>query len=185
MHVFTYGSLLDPESLRSTLPRVDIGACIPARASGFTRVFDVAFPNDGSQGDKAYFLPGGARPPAVLMCNLRHAPRGSVNGVLIPVDDEALNLLRARELRYDVVDLSHAVTPYPGSWGNLAGVLGFVGKPEFLGTDGVAARTYIDTIHRGAAHWDAHVDGFLPELLASTQMPEQIVDLERVDRRHP
>jgi hypothetical protein len=50
---------MDPESLSRTLPEVDLAACVPAMCRDYLRSFSVAFPNDGSETDKAYFDPRG------------------------------------------------------------------------------------------------------------------------------
>ncbi len=93
LYVFAYGSLLSPVSLLSTLPDVDLDELVPASLVGHERVFDVAFPNDGSQPDKQYHDARGDRPPYVLFANISPRPESSVNGVLVPVDDSRLQSL--------------------------------------------------------------------------------------------
>src|SRR5699024_11226874 len=90
-YVFGYGSLLHPDSLRRTLPEVDLDACIPAQAADLLRCFDVAFPNDRSQQDKAYYDTDGSRPSRVLLANLRPSPTAPANGAGAPVDADALD----------------------------------------------------------------------------------------------
>ena len=62
--VFAYGSLLNPGSLAATLPQLTPERCLPATCAGLRRVYGVAFPNDGSQDDKAYTDAAGVRSPA-------------------------------------------------------------------------------------------------------------------------
>src|SRR5690625_3001726 len=81
MHVFVYGPLLNPASLRAALPEVDLGACRPARLAGHVRCFDLESPNDGSHPDASYTHPGGAPPSHLLLCNLRPSRDYAVNGV--------------------------------------------------------------------------------------------------------
>lgn len=77
VYVFGYGSLLEPASLHRTVPAVSLHSCLPATAEGYLRAFDVAFPNDGTQVDKAYYAPDGTRPARVLLANLRSASDAS------------------------------------------------------------------------------------------------------------
>lgn len=130
VYVFGYGSLLEPDSLHRSVPEVEIQNCIPATVQGFVRRFDVVFPNDGSQSDKAYFDADGNRARGVLLCNIDAANpsegRGAgvpdwgstgnagVNGICIPVGPAEFAALRARELRYREVDLSRWLRTYPG-----------------------------------------------------------------------
>lgn len=178
-HVFAYGSLLQPDSLRETLPSADISACVPARCGGMTRAFDVAFPNDGSQPDKAYFDRNGLRPPFVLFANLT-ASAGYANGVCIPVSAADLATLADRERRYAPVDVTGLIDPYPG-WSLPPGeVLAFLGRPQFRGSAGVVPASYIRSVLDGGAHWDAVCPGFLQDL-HSTIPTAPTAELRRVD----
>ena len=97
-YVFAYGSLLSPASLARTLPNTRLTDVVGARLTGFVRTFDVAFPNDGSQGDKAYFDPSGGRPSHVLFANVVASSAGeAVNGVLVPMGPGDIALLVNRE----------------------------------------------------------------------------------------
>ena len=187
MYVFSYGSLLNVESLMATIPGIEAGECIPAVLAGHVRTFDVAFPNEGSQGDKSYFDPAGVRPPVVLFVNLRPSRDGHVvNGVLVPVSAAQLEALRRRELRYDVVDVTGAVH---GADRRTVGreVVAFVGRTEFTQAvsvaQGVVAHDYLATITAGVEHWDVRCPGFKAQFEASTRVPssQQIVALRRVD----
>ncbi|MEE6288214.1 gamma-glutamylcyclotransferase family protein [Georgenia sp. MJ173] len=205
--VFVYGSLLQPASLQATLPTVSWRRCVPAVVSGRRRDFGVAFPNDGTQPDKAYLDDQDVRPPVVLFANLRPAgPAESVNGICVPVGPGELAQLEARELRYDTVDVTdavrasdavaatdavgataaadvtHAARPSP----SLTRVVTFVGKPEFTRAPDVAAGVvpvaYTDSIDAGARFWDRHVSGFHADLRRSTDWPDPsaVVPLRRV-----
>lgn len=186
MHVFAYGSLLNPGSLRATLAHLGLEACLPARLPGYLRCFDVAFPNDGSQPDKRYEFPDGSTPPGVLLGNIRPSEHYAVNGIAIPIDDGDLDRLNDRERRYDLVDVSGRAVAYPGG-GPLAGrVLTFVGKPEFAATrfpGAVASRAYLDVIIAGAKHWDAVAPEFYHLTMACTEFPTpgSIAELERIN----
>ena len=125
-HIFAYGSLLNPASLLRTLLDADPASAMPAQLHGYRRSFTVAFPNDGSQTDKAYFDDAGPRPAFVLFADIEPTSRaaapsvdgslraaaplvdeplkaggsGPVNGVLLPVGAAQLDLLIERERRY-------------------------------------------------------------------------------------
>jgi len=185
--VFVYGSLLHPASLQQTVPDVDLDACQPARLPGWQRCFDVAFPNDGSQPDKAFRDAHGDRPPFVLLANLRRGTTGSaVNGLLVEVSSAGLERLRRRERRYRLRTVPGAPDRY-----DKAPVLGDIltarGRAEFQGSDdlaaGVAARRYVEDILAGAEYWSVRTPGFAADFHDSTVLPEpgRIVDLERVD----
>lgn len=182
--VFAYGSLLSPTTLLSTLPGIRLDDVAPAKVRGYQRVFDVAFPNDGSQADKAYYS-GEVRPPFVLFVNLSVRPSAVVNGILIPVSDSQLDRLRERERRYELTDCSGAIESTTPA--EAARVVTFTGMPAFTTAEdvgaGVVAQNYVDLIQAGARHWDERHPGFLNDFHESTQMPsaDAIVPLRRVD----
>ena len=187
MYVFAYGSLMSPESLASTLPGVPAKSCVPARCSGFRRCFDVAFPNDGSQKDKAYFDDVGSRPSSVLFANLRSVEREQVNGVCVPVDAHALRILEARELRYDRYDITAGMQDHRTGEAIPGPVFAFLGKARFTQPDrvatGVVPTAYLAWIEHGARYWDRLCPGFLSAFLASTDLPRSTTNLRRVDLR--
>lgn len=226
MYVFAYGSLMDPASLRRTLPRVALGGCRPARCVGYQRSFSVAFPNDGSQGDKAYLDATGRRPPVVLFCDLQPldgpgrddragvlcsaeavdpgtefgSDVGAVDGVCVPVDAQALDALRRRERRYDLVELTASVrfegdrSPAQGVGDGTTPVLGFIGKPEFRRpadvARGVVAADYLASVIRGARYWQRGAAGKSRDAddpWRGTLLPDptRVRDLRRVDPVDP
>jgi hypothetical protein len=183
MYVFAYGSLMCPASLLGSLPDVALDECVPARCAGFTRTFDVAFPNDGSQPDKAYFDERGGRPEHVLFANLAD-DGGVANGVCVPVREEDLGVLHDRERRYELVDVSDRVVGYPGVPGPAGEVLAFLGRAEFRALEraatGVVPRSYAAAVESGAMYWDGRVPGFFDDYAASTR-PGPLATLARVD----
>ncbi len=185
-YVFAYGSLMNPRSLLTTLPGCPVAACIPAYCLGYRRGFGVAFPNDGSEPDKAYFDVRGARPEFVLFADMTLDAASRANGICIPVDALGLARLQARERRYELRDVSRAIQPYPGF--DLAGeVLAFTGSPRYTAPKdvrrGVVAADYAATIADGARHWDGAAPGFFADYLATTEVviSSRIVRLARVD----
>lgn len=195
MYLFGYGSLMNPQSLRRTLPGVDTGGCLPAICRGYVRSFGVAFPNDGSEADKTYVGLGGRRPGVVLFCDLRPAPDHRVNGVCVPIDETALDALRRRELRYDLIELTGPTVRYSaapsgsiGPTGPSGPVLAFVGKSRFTRPGdvarGVVSAEYVRTVAAGAVHWDRRYPGFADDYREMTVPPDpsRVVPLTRVDR---
>lgn len=192
MHVFVYGPLLNPASLRAALPEVDLGACRPARLAGHVRCFDLESPNDGSHPDASYTHPGGAPPSHLLLCNLRPSRDYAVNGVCIPVREAGLAGLERREHRYDLREVTDLVSEYPQNLALTGPVVTFIGKPEFTATraggppspGAIAARSYLHTLTSGAKYWDAAAPEFYHLTMASTLFPPPapIADLIRTDR---
>lgn len=186
-YVFGYGSLLHPRSLHRTLPEIEPLDCIPGTARGMVRCFDVAFPNDGSQPDKAYFAADGLRPPRILLCNLRPSAGRGANGICIPVTARELDALRDRERRYSAADITELVTTYSTHPTPLGPVLAFLGRTEFTGPAdvgrGVLSADYRDTILSGVDYWDQHVAGFAEDFHTGTQLPptDRVQRLRRVD----
>lgn len=187
--VFGYGSLLEPGSLHGTLPEIDLADCVPAIAEGLSRCFSVAFPNDGSQRDKAYFAADGHRPPRILLCDLRPDPGRRANGICIPVGPGELAALRDRERRYMPTDITQFVVPYAGHPAPVGRVLAFLGRTEFTGAEDVArgllSAAYRDTILAGAAYWDQRVPGFAADFHAGTDLPapDRVQLVRQVDLR--
>ncbi|MEE6274547.1 hypothetical protein V2J56_14450 [Georgenia sp. MJ206] len=192
MHLFAYGSLLNPVSLSASLGDVATQGCAPASCSGLRRHFGVAFPNDGSQPDKAYYDAAGARPPVVRFADLRDADAndggGGVNGVCVPVTEAQLEVLTARELRYDLADVTSLVSPYPQpAAGALERVVVFVGKPRFTREDdvarGVVPEAYLSLVLDGVRYWDDRCPGFGADFQRSTDLPaaSDVVPLRRMD----
>jgi hypothetical protein len=187
MYVFAYGSLMSPASAGSAIHGLTEDRCIPALLAGHVRVFDVAFPNDGSQPDKAYIDADGNRPPVVLFANVRQAgATDATNGVLLPVAEGDVERLVDRERRYDLVDVSPSVRPYDAWAAPAAPILAFVGRPQFTDPDsvdrGVLGTDYAGTIESGVAAWARRCPGFDRDFAASTRTPprERIVPLRRV-----
>lgn len=189
-HAFAYGSLLNPSSLAATLPDVDLRSVEPAWLAGFARTFGVAFPNAGSQDDKAYLDAEGGRPPFVLFANLvaRASEASRVNGVLVPVGAGDLERLRRRELRYDLIEASGVARPPAAPAGPGPVRVGvFVGKPAFTRPQdlarGVVAAAYRRRIEEGVAFWEARCPGFRRGYTDSTELSAALrtVELRRVD----
>lgn len=189
MYVFAFGSLLDPDSLRASVPDADLRWCFPATCAGYTRSLSVAFPNSGAQRDKAYYAEDGSRPPFVLMWDLVATHRARpVTGICIRLDDAGRAALEARELRYRLCDVTDRIQPRDPEHGWCGQrVSAFLGRPEFTGSGDVArglvAQSYLDTTVRGARFWERRSPGFLGDFWNSTQAPDprRIVALRRVD----
>ena len=187
-YVFAYGSLLNPESLARTVPSARLSAVVGARLVGFVRTFNVAFPNDGSQGDKAYFDDLGRRPPTVLFANVVPSSDGhAANGVLVPLGPGDLSLLVDRERRYEAVDVTESMSLLDPSAATPTSVCAFVGRERFTRDaevgHGVLSREYLETIATGVQHWERTYPGFVHHFRSSTQLRQciPIRDLVRVN----
>jgi cation transport regulator ChaC len=192
IYTFGYGSLLNPDSLRSTLPGTVVEGLIPARVHGYRRTWNVAFPNDGSQPDKAYLDVNERRPPFVLFSNINPHPMATdtnaVNGVLIPVTQPELTNLKKRELRYSLIEITSSVELYDRQLRlrDDARVLAFSGREVFSHPSdverGCIPQRYIKTILEGVSFWDKKCAGFAQDFHASTTTTKakKIVDLRRV-----
>ena len=185
-YVFTYGSLLDPGSLLRTLPEVDLETCVPGTCLGFRRSFTVAFPNDGSQSDKAYRDSAGHRPPVVLMADIVRTDDAKVNGICLPLGPKSIDDLKGRELRYDFVEVE--VDLRVDRTIARQTVKTFVGKAKFIRPEdiarGVVSADYLESALRGAEFWDRRYPGFADEFGLTTDMPDQdlVRKLTRSDR---
>lgn len=146
----------------------------------------MAFPNDGSEPDKAYFDVAGNRPRHVLFCDMPAHQTEWLNGVCIPVDDASMAALVKRELRYDLVDITERVSSYSPRQ-HFSPVYAFIGRPKFTAphdvADGVLQRDYFDTVCDGARYWELTSPGFFEDFQATTELPspERIQALRRVD----
>jgi len=126
VYVFGYGSLLEPASLHRTVPAVSLHSCLPAKAEGYLRAFDVAFPNDGTQVDKAYYAADGTRPARVLLANLRSARAHAAESPSDAVEGDETDAAGADEARADgsndtdadETEATHAVGPVPHAAAN-------------------------------------------------------------------
>ena len=97
--VFGYGSLL----ARGAVP----AGAVPCALRGHRRHWGVAMDNRlDLPGYKHYLAPDGSRPEIfVAFLDLRPDPGASVDGLAIPVADEALPALDARERNYERVEI--------------------------------------------------------------------------------
>jgi cation transport regulator ChaC len=126
--VFAYGSLVDPESFELTLGRKP-AVLQPARLHGWRRRWSVM--RDNLAAEKTFARhPDGELPPYVIGLNLepddgnRDVP--GPNGALIEVEAQELSRLDLRELRYDRVELTDAVTVKH----EFDAVFGYTAKPD-------------------------------------------------------
>ena len=184
-YLFVYDSLLLPGTLKSALPFAHPDTLVPARLAGYFRLFNVAFPNDGSQTDRAYYDEEEQRPPFVLLANLAKETgtrsKSAANGILVPVSAADLERLRRRKLRYRELNVSRRIEPYEGFEGgwepSCSRAFAFMGKTDFTRPDlvkrGVIQRSYLDEVLRGVAIWERRFGGFEADFHSSTVIPPQ------------
>lgn len=106
--LFAYGSLVSPESAEMTLGR-PVPAPRVAELAGWRRRFSQARDNLGCE--KTFALPGGERPKWILGLNLERgeSDAGPVNGAVIELDEDELERIALREIRYDPVEVTGQV----------------------------------------------------------------------------
>lgn len=108
--VFGYGSLVNRASVTDTLGS-SAGEPIPARLAGWRRRWSLV--RDNRTAEKG-FAPAGDDEPFDWCLGLNIEPGNGddwLNGALIEIHEAALERLRLRELRYDEVDVTDAVSP--------------------------------------------------------------------------
>ncbi len=173
-YVFGYGSLVAaPGSMVRRLP-------------GFRRVLGVAMDNSVDLPGYKYFRDprDGSRPEVfVAFADLVEAPDGAppVNGVCVPVDAAALEILDARERQYVRTDVTSWLENPPGrTWAYLGSE---AGRERFAlavaAGRAVVVRGYVETVQAGfRAFGPAEHRAFV----ASTDLSGvPVVALERVD----
>lgn len=174
-HVFGYGSLAGELLAGGTV------AVLPGRR----RVWGVAADNEHAiPGYKRYLMgsDGSAPPVFVAFLDLVEDPESAVNGVLAPVDAEALAELDRRERNYDRVEVTTAIESPPAGrvWTYVGSAAGRA-RLEQGRRKGrvVAARAYAESVH---AAFRSLGDGEYERFLASSDLDGlPLLDLERVD----
>ncbi len=108
--VFGYGSLaaLAEGVVPSRTPHAQGFVC---DLGGYRRQWGVAMDNRRDLPGYKHYTDELGRRPAVFVCflDIERDPRGSVNGLCVPVDGERLAVLDDRERNYDRVDVSASV----------------------------------------------------------------------------
>lgn len=123
--VFAYGSLASRGSAERTLGRPVEHAGV-ARLDGWRRRWSQA--RDNKRVEKTFARPDGTIPRHCLGLNVEPGhPGAGPNGALVEVAEEELDRLAIRELRYDRVEVTGAVSGEAGS--RFDRVYTFVAKP--------------------------------------------------------
>jgi len=91
--VFGYGSLMNADSLRKTVPTVD--ALTPAMLHGHTRLFSTKAKKRSEKSNEP-----------ICVLNIKEAPESSVNGICFTVPKEHFDALRQREQAYDMKEVT-------------------------------------------------------------------------------
>jgi hypothetical protein len=151
-----------------------------ARLQGWRRGWGVAMDNTQTiPGYKLYLDADGGRPDVcVAFLDLVEAPGAWVNGVCLPVDDEALAALDARERNYERREVT--VAPSPGrTWAYVGRPAGRARFAEATAAGRcVAARAYLETVERGFRALGAWED-FVASTDDSARPP--VRELRRID----
>ena len=122
--LFAYGSLVSAHSAAETLGReVEVHA---ASLRGWRRSWTLA--RDNRACEKTFSRPDGSVPDVVLALNLEPGANAEVNGALIAVEERDLSRLDVREIRYERIDVTSAVTS--GLEASPARAYTYVARPE-------------------------------------------------------
>lgn len=126
--VFGYGSLVDPRSAAETLGR-PIARPVPARLAGHVRTWTLG--RDNLRSEKTFARPDGSLPRFCLGLNLEPNERSAApNGALIEVTEAELERLDLREMRYDRVEVTEAVTGPDAPAAGFDSVFAYRARPE-------------------------------------------------------
>lgn len=129
--IFGYGSLLNLESLSRTLNHEYEGPVAIARLSNWSRAWTALYPNNNRYRANG---PDSMRPKDILYLNIEPRDGGVINGAVIVVTREEINLLDQRELTYDRKDVTDSLQDLHVSGGR---VYTYVAKPEFTARPGM------------------------------------------------
>lgn len=181
-HVFGYGSLAGELGAGGTA----------ALLRGWRRAWGVAADNEHAiSGYKRYLRSDGSAPRVlVAFLDLVEDPACAVNGVIAPVDGDALARLDRRERNYDRVDVTAAIEIPPQAaidsppegrvWTYVGSAEGRARLETGLREQrAVVARAYAESVH---AAFRTLGDGEYERFLASSDLDGlPVLDLERVD----
>jgi cation transport regulator ChaC len=124
--LFAYGSLVSPASAERTLGR-PVEPATPARLAGWRRRWSQV--RDNLTTEKTFAdAETGVVPPHCVGLNIEREPGATgPNGVLLDVSEAELERLAIREIRYDRVDVTGAVSAEAAAFAHVAT---FTAKPE-------------------------------------------------------
>lgn len=155
--VLVYGSLLNEGELTETLSAASVADAVPVRVDGYRRSFNKPSKGrEGANGEKA-------------ILNTEPDADAWLNAVLVPdVPDGEFERYRAREYRYDLVDVPPAsLTPYDESDGGVAERQDerLLAVSEGTLTDPRPIPSYAGMCVEGARAWG---EAFLADFLVTT-----------------
>jgi cation transport regulator ChaC len=179
--LFGYGSLVLRESASMTLGR-PVGELRPATLHDWRRRFSQR--RDNLTCEKTFECVDGRRPEWILGLNVEEGEddAGPVNGVVIELSEAELDRLDIREIRYERVEVSGAVT----GGGLPERIVTYTAKEFHFAPrppeDAVILRTYAEAVEKG---FEALGPGELDHYLATTPCPVERVDATLVVDRIP
>ena len=157
--VFGYASLVSCESATRTLGR-PVGRCPMVRLPGWRRRWSLVRHNETAEKTFAR-ADDGSLPPYMLGLNVEPAGEDEPgpNGVLIELTEPELDRLDAREIRYDRVDVTGAISA-PAAQLGFDRVIAYTAKPERFRAEppagAVILRPYLETVEAAfAEHGEA------------------------------
>ena len=152
--VFGYASLVSRESAAQTLGR-QVDECPLVRLTGWRRRWSLV--RDNERAEKTFArADDGSLPPFMLGLNIEPggAEVDAPNGALIELSEAELGRLDLREIRYDRVDVTAAISPAAESLG-FARVIAYRAKPERYSAEppegAVVLRPYLEAVEAAFA----------------------------------
>ena len=152
--VFGYASLVSGASAAQTLGR-EVGTCPIVRLAGWRRRWSLVRHNETAEKTFAR-ADDGFLPPYMLGLNIEPAAEDEPgpNGALIELAEPELDRLDIREIRYDRVDVTTAISQ-PATELGFDRVLAYTAKPERFSSEpppgAVILRTYLETVEAAFA----------------------------------
>ena len=175
--VFGYASLVSGASAAQTLGR-EVATCPIVRLTGWRRRWSLVRHNETAEKTFAH-AEHGSLPPYMLGLNIEPggADAEAPNGALIELAEPELDRLDVREVRYDRVDVTAAISPSADELG-FDRVIAYTAKPERFSAEppegAVILRTYLETVEAAFAE---RGDGELARFRETTGPPPvEVID---------
>ena len=151
-YVFAYGSLINPASVRKSLPLLESSAVRAAWLEGYQRSW--SFVATASHGTPKTSV-------RLAFLNLEPNSSGYVTGVLVPVSPNDLGALDRRETGYNRVDITARIRPESDGQ-----VFTYISEPCVTDHNVLVAAEYVEIIKAGLRYWG---QGFADSFWASTR----------------
>ncbi|MGE3954881.1 MAG: gamma-glutamylcyclotransferase family protein [Parachlamydiales bacterium] len=172
--VFVYGSLLNPESAKTTLSSETVAAGRPAVAFGIRRLFNRKVAEELVV---KRFGPLEA-PDQVGALNVvwTGRPTDRVNGLLLQVTEEELARLKEREVGYGLISVK--VAPWEGSLCRCWTAYTFSAGGPYVASDVMPIPGYYEEVRKGMARYGRR---FLEVYLQTTYLANGVTPIKCIE----